>query len=66
VPALQWPRGLFIVVPSPSPSPSAVAGAVPPKTASYQPPPIKHVWVIMLENESFGYTFGPSGHKDAL
>jgi phosphatidylinositol-3-phosphatase len=33
--------------------------------ASYKPPPIKHVWVIDLENESFGYTFGSSGRKFA-
>ena len=25
---------------------------------SYRPPPIKHVWVIVLENESFETTFG--------
>jgi hypothetical protein len=28
-------------------------------------PPIKHVWVIMLENESYNYTFGAAGHKFA-
>jgi phosphatidylinositol-3-phosphatase len=28
-------------------------------------PPIKHVWIIMLENESYGYTFGAAGHKYA-
>jgi phosphatidylinositol-3-phosphatase len=28
-------------------------------------PPIKHVWIIMLENESYGYTFGSAGHKFA-
>jgi phosphatidylinositol-3-phosphatase len=33
--------------------------------AKYKPPPIKHVWVIDLENESFGYTFGASGHQFA-
>jgi phosphatidylinositol-3-phosphatase len=33
--------------------------------ATYKPPPIKHVWVIDLENESYGYTFGPSGHEFA-
>ena len=31
----------------------------------YTPPPIKHVWVINLENESYGYTFGAAGHKFA-
>ena len=29
------------------------------------PPPVKHVWLIDMENESFGYTFGASGHKFA-
>ena len=33
--------------------------------AAYKPPPIKHVWVINLENESFAYTFGSPGHKYA-
>ena len=28
-------------------------------------PPIRHVWIIDLENESFGYTFGKAGHKQA-
>jgi hypothetical protein len=31
----------------------------------YTPPPIKHVWVINLENESYSYTFGAAGHKYA-
>jgi len=26
---------------------------------AYQPPPIKHVWIIVLENEAFATTFGP-------
>jgi phosphatidylinositol-3-phosphatase len=33
--------------------------------AAYKPPPVKHVWVINLENENYAYTFGPSGHKFA-
>jgi len=33
--------------------------------AAYKPPPIKHVWVINLENESYSYTFGAAGHKFA-
>jgi phosphatidylinositol-3-phosphatase len=33
-----------------------IAGA-----AAYKPPPIKHVWVIELENESHAYTFGAAG-----
>ena len=43
--------GLFVLAP--------VAGAAP------KPPPIKHVWVINLENESYTYTFGAAGHKFA-
>jgi hypothetical protein len=40
--------------------------AAPPATpATYSPPPIKHVWVIDLENENFAYTFGSAGHKFA-
>ena len=39
--------------------------AVPVARAAAQPPPIKHVWIIDLENESFGYTWGASGHKFA-
>lgn len=37
--------------------------AVPVAGAKFRPPAIRHVWVINLENESFGYTFGPSGHR---
>ena len=33
--------------------------------ATYKPPPIKHVWVIDLENESYAYTFGAAGAKFA-
>ncbi len=33
--------------------------------AKYTPPAIKHVWIITLENESFGYTFGKPGEKQA-
>jgi hypothetical protein len=33
--------------------------------AKYTPPGIKHVWIITLENESFGYTFGKPGEKQA-
>jgi len=41
----------------------AAAGA---STAlAYTPPPVKHVWLIDMENESFGYTFGASGHRFA-
>ena len=39
--------------------------AVPVATAAYKPPPIKHVWVIDLENESYAYTFGAAGAKFA-
>ena len=40
------------------------AGAAAPATA-YTPPPIKHVWVIVLENESSRYTFGAAGRRAA-
>jgi phosphatidylinositol-3-phosphatase len=39
--------------------------AVPIASAAYKPPPIKHVWVIDLENESYAYTFGAAGAKFA-
>jgi hypothetical protein len=42
---------------------AALLIAVPAASAKFRPPPIHHVWVIDLENESFGYTFGPSGHR---
>ena len=38
------------------------AAAAHPATA-YPPPAIKHVWIITLENESFGYSFGKPGEK---
>ena len=37
--------------------------ATPSASAAAKLPPIKHVWIIMLENENFNYTFGPAGHK---
>jgi phosphatidylinositol-3-phosphatase len=33
--------------------------------AAFKPPPIKYVWLIDLENESYSYTFGPSGEAAA-
>src|ERR1700742_2969736 len=39
---------------------SAHAGTRRRKDAEAQPP-IHHIWVINLENESFGYTFGRPG-----
>ncbi len=39
--------------------------AAPMAAAAYKPPPIKHVWVINLENESYSYTFGGAGHRFA-
>jgi hypothetical protein len=39
--------------------------AVAAPSASAKTPPIKHVWVIMLENESYNYTFGAAGAKYA-
>ena len=41
---------------------AALLIAVPVASAKFRPPPVHHVWVIDLENENFGYTFGPSGH----
>jgi phospholipase C len=45
--------------------PAASAPARPSVTtkAHANTPKIKHVWVITLENNSFGYTFGAKGHK---
>ncbi len=38
----------------------ACAGAaLPPATASAAPPPIGHVWVVVLENTSYAESFGP-------
>jgi hypothetical protein len=31
----------------------------------YTPPPVKHVWVINLENENYAYTFGAAGQRYA-
>lgn len=43
-------------------NPSAHAAAL---AAHYKPPAIKHVWVIMLENEGYKYTYGAPGLKYA-
>ena len=37
---------------------AALAGATPKAPQAYHPPAIKHVWVIQMENESYGETFG--------
>src|SRR5213596_3066568 len=39
----------------------AAAGLAAPATAAAAPPPIKHVFVIVLENHEFADTFGLSG-----
>ena len=39
----------------------AASGAA--QGSAFKPPAIKHVWVIMLENESAGYTFGSAGAR---
>src|ERR1700735_1118833 len=36
-----------------------------PIAQAYTPPPIKHVWIIDMENASFGYPCGSSGHTSA-
>ncbi len=41
---------------------SVASGA---QARGYTAPPIKHVWVINLENESSSYTFGAAGHRFA-
>jgi hypothetical protein len=33
------------------------------KAAAAKPPAIKHVWVVMLENENYNYSFGTTGKK---
>jgi phosphatidylinositol-3-phosphatase len=42
---------------------SPVQAAAP--QATFKAPAIRHVWVIVLENESFGFTFGAGGKKEA-
>src|SRR5205814_2234294 len=32
---------------------------------AFRPPRVRHVWIILLENESFGFAFGPGGKKVA-
>jgi phosphatidylinositol-3-phosphatase len=40
-----------------------LASATPSITGSYRPPRIRHVWIIMLENRSAQYTYGPPGRR---
>jgi phosphatidylinositol-3-phosphatase len=44
---------------------SVVGGGVSGREAAVVRPPIKHVWVIELENESYAYSFGAPGRKQA-
>jgi hypothetical protein len=39
--------------------------ALVPSASAATLPPIKHVWIIMLENESYNYSFGSAGDKYA-
>src|SRR5580704_2553223 len=41
---------------------TSLAGATPAVPQAYHPPAIKHVWVIQLENESIGDTFGDTSY----
>jgi phosphatidylinositol-3-phosphatase len=41
---------------------TTLAGATPATPQAYHPPAIKHVWVIQLENESIGDTFGDTSY----
>src|SRR5580698_4365424 len=41
---------------------ATLAGATPAAPQAYHPPAIKHVWVIQLENESIGDTFGDTSY----
>src|ERR1700753_647359 len=37
--------------------------AATPSASAAKLPPVKHVWIIMLENENYNYTFGSAGRK---
>ena len=54
-------RGLLAAAAAVAALPLAVAGAASATGAAhpaFQPPPVKHVWVIELENEGFSQSFG--------
>jgi hypothetical protein len=34
-------------------------------TTAFRPPPVRHVWIIDLANESFGFSFGTTGQRRA-
>jgi phosphatidylinositol-3-phosphatase len=56
-------RGLLAAAAAVAALPLAVAGAGAASATgashpAFQPPPIKHVWVIELENEGFNQSFG--------
>ena len=65
--------GLVSALPSSAAAPAAakaptaapVTGGAPEVAASKPAAPVKHVWIITLENESFCYTFGKIGQKKA-
>jgi hypothetical protein len=64
--ALTLVVGLVVAVPAAVAHTVTVhksAGASPSK--AFTPPGIKHVWIITLENEDFGFTFGTTGEKQA-
>jgi hypothetical protein len=65
--ALALVVGLVVTVPAALAHPSGArpAAAAHGAAKSFKPPAIKHVWIITLENEGFGYTFGKPGEKQA-
>src|ERR1700733_1328708 len=42
---------------------AALISVATPSASAAKLPPIKHVWIIMLENENYNYTFGAAGQK---
>ncbi|HTW21093.1 MAG TPA: alkaline phosphatase family protein [Mycobacteriales bacterium] len=57
--------GLAIAIPNATATGAGSRPAAAHPAAAFKQPPIKHVWIIVLENESFGYTFGKAGEAQA-
>src|ERR1700689_1385031 len=67
VAALALVVGLVIAVPAATAhtAKSRNTAATSARPTAYTPPRIKHVWIITLENETYSYTFGTAGERQA-
>ena len=63
-PAATQPPALTVTLPAPASTTPSGDGS--PSSGLLSLPPIKHVFLIVLSNQGFNQTFGPSSHAGYL